>query len=800
MAVSNQTPRNVSVATAGATVFPYNFKVTRASDLLVRVNGVTKTLGVHYTVDGVGQDSGGNITFLTPMAGGESVMRRRNMAFTRETDYQNLGDLRSATLNNDQDEPVLMIQQIGEQVSRAVAMPDDLSGVDPTLPMPDPSKLLGWNADGSGLRNTDPDGPGDLLLRSDLADPTGGGLLVAYRNEPGEVPRTVADKLYWDGAIVIKDIAPKGLADYRAYVQAKLNQAASETRKGAREFVLRGFEGQKDFPISHFIAVGDNTRLIFDGDTRLVPADDATPDFSVGECIRSHGALPTSYVALDADALIGEWWLDVVDTAPFAVGQHVWISDTAIIITSPNTRDLTQAQMAKIAAVEAGRIWLDRSIEYNFSAATAQVGVMDCRTGIVIEGFQWGDPTMTKVAGRGLDLRYHDGLVVRDASGGWSRAVLDPDAAYETQNMNFINLHHCSNAVVERVFVDRAAYYGVNINGASHNVAVRDVTMRLGRHAVDINWNGPGEPMHVLVENVVGHQLTLSAIDTHDVGRDLTFRKVRCVGGKGDAAQVRTSNVLLDDIVGRDCGGHGLFVHCQDQTKQSLLQNVRATNLRFARMGGWGVKSFAPVQLEGLVLTACGTANGDGSNMNNGGGVMLPAGLVRDANITFSRGPAFQYLPDNVDSSVYGPLLLDNVTAPKSATQTVFLYSPRAYADRNVRLRDVTAVGYDADKIVARSGSTVISDIDHRGCIWGSTGKRYGAATLVAGTVTVTTDQVVRSASTNTLAGRFRSIVRVQRIADGGTVGNYTVTLGDGQFTITSSSSTDTSVIEWWIE
>src|SRR5690606_35138378 len=109
--VSNQIPRNVSVATPGATVFPYNFKVTRASDLLVRVNGVTKSLGVHYTVDGVGQDSGGNITFLTPMAGGESVMRRRDMEFTRGTDYQNLGDLRSATLNNDQDEPILMIQQ-----------------------------------------------------------------------------------------------------------------------------------------------------------------------------------------------------------------------------------------------------------------------------------------------------------------------------------------------------------------------------------------------------------------------------------------------------------------------------------------------------------------------------------------------------------------------------------------------------------------------------------------------------------------------------------------------------------------
>src|SRR5690606_34239577 len=124
--------------------------------------------------------------------------------------------------------------------------------------------------------------------------------------------------------------------------------------------------------------------------------------------------------------------------------------------------------------------------------------------------------------------------------------------------------------------------------------------------------------------------------------------------------------------------------------------------------------------------------------------------------------------------SVYGEILLDHVVAPRSATQDNFIYSPRAYADRNVRLRDVTAIGYAPGKLISRFGSTVIADIDHRGCAWG-TGKRYGNVTLAAGTATVTTDQVVRSISSNTVSGRFRSIVRVQRIEDGGTVGSYTV-------------------------
>src|SRR5690606_5278510 len=122
--------------------------------------------------------------------------------------------------------------------------------------------------------------------------------------------------------IVIRDVAPAGLADYRAFAQHKIKQAGSVSRKGAREFVLRRFDGQKDFPISNFITLTDNVRLIFDGDTRLVPAADANPTFTAGEGIRSHGGLPTHYVALAADALFGQYWLEVAETSGFLRGQH----------------------------------------------------------------------------------------------------------------------------------------------------------------------------------------------------------------------------------------------------------------------------------------------------------------------------------------------------------------------------------------------------------------------------------------------------------------------------------------------
>lgn len=112
MTVPVQIPVNSSTANGATTVFPYNFKILAAADLRVLDNGLARTLGVHYTVDGVGNPNGGNITFLSAPADGNTVSRRRLMAFERVTNYTNLGDLLAGTLNADQDAPVMMIQQL----------------------------------------------------------------------------------------------------------------------------------------------------------------------------------------------------------------------------------------------------------------------------------------------------------------------------------------------------------------------------------------------------------------------------------------------------------------------------------------------------------------------------------------------------------------------------------------------------------------------------------------------------------------------------------------------------------------
>lgn len=233
MAVIEQTPRDVSTAAAGATVFPYGFKITNQDQIQVQVNGVDRQVGVHFTVSGVGSPTGGDITFLTPLIGGELVMRRRKMRFERQTDYQNLGDLRSPTLNNDQDDPVMMIQQLADDTNRSLKLPLSTTGNGEIGAMT-PLGPLVVSADGNGVEVGSTTLTGDMLLRPNLADASAGkgAALVAFKAaQAGGATRPVSGKLA--DRINVRDFgaALDGVTDDTAALNNAI--AAAALRRGA---------------------------------------------------------------------------------------------------------------------------------------------------------------------------------------------------------------------------------------------------------------------------------------------------------------------------------------------------------------------------------------------------------------------------------------------------------------------------------------------------------------------------------------------------------------------------------------
>src|SRR5690606_7881202 len=105
------------------------------------------------------------------------------------------------TIEKGYDQVVFQAQQLADKVNLSLRVADNFTGVVPNmiLPSPEPSFLLGWNADGTRIRNVNiaPDAAGYLLLRSDLADPTAGADLVEFRQlGAASIPRTVLDKMY----------------------------------------------------------------------------------------------------------------------------------------------------------------------------------------------------------------------------------------------------------------------------------------------------------------------------------------------------------------------------------------------------------------------------------------------------------------------------------------------------------------------------------------------------------------------------------------------------------------------------
>lgn len=121
MSVPNQTPYNIYTANGLTTVFTYEFYVISASDLQISINGSVVASG--YTVAGVGNKDGGDITFLTPPANGAVVMLERVVPTYRLTDYQDNGDLLADTVNKDFDRIWMAIQRAFIDLGFALTRP-----------------------------------------------------------------------------------------------------------------------------------------------------------------------------------------------------------------------------------------------------------------------------------------------------------------------------------------------------------------------------------------------------------------------------------------------------------------------------------------------------------------------------------------------------------------------------------------------------------------------------------------------------------------------------------------------------
>ena len=136
--------------------FPYKF--FKDSHLVVTVDGVKKTLGIHYNVTGAGLELGGDVIFtagnIPPATAVDNVSIQRILPLDQDADPQNFDGNPADSTEQVYDTIVMQMQQIADDVKRAPKVPISENYLTVFLPNPLDGHGVIWDGDLGVLRNT----------------------------------------------------------------------------------------------------------------------------------------------------------------------------------------------------------------------------------------------------------------------------------------------------------------------------------------------------------------------------------------------------------------------------------------------------------------------------------------------------------------------------------------------------------------------------------------------------------------------------------------------------------------------
>lgn len=168
--VVEQTPYNEYTGDGVATVYPYEFQLLSAADLVVTIDGVVIPSS-DFVLSGVGVQSGGDVTFSVAPLNGADVLLSRVIALQRDVDYQYNGDLKEATVDGDFNRLWQALQGTGAILggSIRVPFPEQVAALPGATDRA--NKLLAFNALGAPVLSVPISGSAAALALQ-LADPT----------------------------------------------------------------------------------------------------------------------------------------------------------------------------------------------------------------------------------------------------------------------------------------------------------------------------------------------------------------------------------------------------------------------------------------------------------------------------------------------------------------------------------------------------------------------------------------------------------------------------------------------------
>jgi len=117
-------PKVFAVVGSGETVFNFDFKILLESQIGVFTRATElsnlEPASDPFTVNGVGNELGGNVTFADPRSSGSFVVLTRITPRIRDTDFSQGGELTLAALNDSFDLLTMMVQEIDQRIEREI--------------------------------------------------------------------------------------------------------------------------------------------------------------------------------------------------------------------------------------------------------------------------------------------------------------------------------------------------------------------------------------------------------------------------------------------------------------------------------------------------------------------------------------------------------------------------------------------------------------------------------------------------------------------------------------------------------
>ncbi len=111
--------RNDYVGNSVTAVFAYTFMINDKSEIYALVDGVLRTVDIDYSVQGVGVDAGGTVTFFA-VPGVVNVSIMDQTAFNQLSIYNANEDFPSQRVADDLNKHTRLLQQLREIVSRSL--------------------------------------------------------------------------------------------------------------------------------------------------------------------------------------------------------------------------------------------------------------------------------------------------------------------------------------------------------------------------------------------------------------------------------------------------------------------------------------------------------------------------------------------------------------------------------------------------------------------------------------------------------------------------------------------------------